>query len=121
MEILFKNLKTFIMKNIKISMIAVIAIVMGIAVSAFNTTATQSKESATYSIIYELKLGGDMLERSDWIPSVADPACETDYSNTPCRIKAEADGDHPTEVSFEDVLVGSNNFQQAYANVTYKP
>ncbi len=100
-------------------MLAVAFLLTGSVIFAFKTADT--KKEATIDYYFELSDGGNKLVRTDWVSATNDPTCPALHSDEPCRIMVPTSGTNPSVTDFDNILMSSNDFQQAASKVTYKP
>jgi hypothetical protein len=104
------------MKKFKVSLVAVLALIFGIAGSAFTTHSVKQ----TGQIWYALAANADPTQTDNYSPADGDPGCTGD-PDVVCGILVNDNGDHPSSGDLSAVKSASMDFTQANANVEYKP
>ena len=106
------------MKKIKVSFIAMLAIVMAIGLSSFSLI---QKRDAT--VWFTLKSGDPSIAANYELAggNGSDPSCSPVPADV-CAIRANDDGNgNPVQSELDDITSQSNNFQSAHNDVEYVP
>lgn len=105
------------MKKFKVSIIAMLAILMGIAGSAFTT---RHAELMTNSSWYVLADNANPEVSTNYTLFSGEPDCSAN-PETVCAIQVSESGSNPSQGALDAIIASSNHFTEADVDVKYKP